>query len=205
MASVSFAKEIKRGIITENPILILALGLCPSLAVSTSVKNGLGMGLAATFVLAFSNVIISIIKGWIPDKVRIPCFIVVIATFVSILQLLIKAYVPLLDEQLGIFIPLIVVNCIILGRAEAFASKNNPFKSLVDGFVMGLGFTVSLLILSCIREFLGSNKLWDLLVVPDFKPMTAMILAPGGFFAIAFVMGMVNWIRGWKKKGVKKA
>jgi electron transport complex protein RnfE len=204
MPPVSVVKELKRGIITENPILILALGLCPSLAVSTSVKNGLGMGLAATFVLAFSNVIISIIKGWIPDKVRIPCFIVVIATFVSILQLLIKAYVPLLDSQLGIFIPLIVVNCIILGRAEAYASKNNPARSLVDGVVMGLGFTVSLLILSCIREFLGSNKLWDLLVIPGFKPVTVMVLAPGGFFAIAFVMGVVNWVRSGKK-GDRKA
>ena len=194
-------QELKRGIITENPILILALGLCPSLAVSTSVKNGLGMGLAATFVLACSNVIISIIKGWIPDKVRIPCYIVVIAAFVSILQLLIKAYVPALDSQLGIFIPLIVVNCIILGRAEAFASKNNPTRSLVDGIVMGLGFTVSLLILSCIREFLGSNKIFDLLVVPDFQPMTVFILAPGGFFAIAFVMAIVNCVRG--RKGAK--
>jgi len=194
-------QELKRGIITENPILILALGLCPSLAVSTSVKNGLGMGLAATFVLACSNVIISIIKGWIPDKVRIPCYIVVIAAFVSILQLLIKAYLPSLDSQLGIFIPLIVVNCIILGRAEAFASKNNPARSLVDGIVMGLGFTVSLLILSCIREFLGSNKIFDLLVVPNFQPMTAFVLAPGGFFAIAFVMGTVNCIR--NRKGAK--
>jgi electron transport complex protein RnfE len=194
-------QELKRGIITENPILILALGLCPSLAVSTSVKNGLGMGLAATFVLACSNVIISIIKGWIPDKVRIPCYIVVIAAFVSILQLFIKAYWPALDSQLGIFIPLIVVNCIILGRAEAFASKNNPSRSLVDGVVMGLGFTVSLLILSCIREFLGSNKIFDLLVVPNFQPMTVFILAPGGFFAIAFVMGIVNCVRG--RKGAK--
>jgi len=196
-------KELKRGIITENPILILALGLCPALAVSTSVKNGLGMGLAATFVLACSNVIISIIKGWIPDKVRIPCFIVVIAAFVSILQLLIKAYVPFLDSQLGIFIPLIVVNCIILGRAEAFASKNNPARSLIDGLVMGLGFTVSLLILSVIREFLGSNKIFDLMVIPGYQPMTAFVLAPGGFFVIAFVMAIINCFRG--KKEAKKA
>ncbi len=191
-------EEIKRGVVTENPILILALGLCPSLAVSTSVRNGLGMGLAATFVLACSNVIISIIKKWIPEKVRIPCFIVVIATFVSILQLILKAYIPVLDQQLGIFIPLIVVNCIILGRAEAFASKNNPFASLVDGLVMGMGFTVSLLILSVIRELLGSNKIFDLLVIPKFQPMTAFVLAPGGFFAIALVMGIVNFLRSRK-------
>jgi electron transport complex protein RnfE len=196
-------KELKRGIITENPILILALGLCPALAVSTSVKNGLGMGLAATFVLACSNVIISIIKGWIHEKVRIPCFIVVIAAFVSILQLLIKAYVPMLDSQLGIFIPLIVVNCIILGRAEAFASKNNPARSLVDGLVMGLGFTVSLLILSIIRELLGNNKIFDLMVIPNYQPMTVFVLAPGGFFVIAFVMAVVNCFRG-KKKEAKK-
>ncbi|MDR3013348.1 MAG: electron transport complex subunit E [Chitinispirillales bacterium] len=193
------AKELKRGIITENPILILALGLCPALAVSTSVKNGLGMGLASMFVLACSNVIISIIKAWIPEKVRIPCYIVIIATFVSILQLLIKAYTPALDSQLGIFIPLIVVNCMILGRAEAYASKNNPVHALIDGFVMGLGFTVALLILSGIREFLGSNKLLDLLVIPGFQPMTAFILAPGGFFVIALVMGVINYAQ--RKKG----
>jgi electron transport complex protein RnfE len=195
------AKELKRGVISENPILILALGLCPSLAVSTSVKNGLGMGVAATLVLMCSNVIISVVKNWIPDKVRIPCYIVIIAAFVSILHLLIKVYTPALDSQLGIFIPLIAVNCIILGRAEAFASKSNPVSSLVDGFVMGLGFTVSLLILSVIREFLGSNKIFDLLVVPNFQPMTVFLLAPGGFFVIAFVMGLVNYIRAKKEKG----
>lgn len=196
---MSIGAELKRGIITENPILILALGLCPALAVSTSVKNGLGMGLAATFVMICSNVIVSIAKGWIPNKVRIPCFIVIIATFVSIVQLLIRAYVPFLDRQLGIFIPLIVVNCMILGRAEAFASKNNLSKSFVDGVVMGLGFTIALVILSALREFLGSNKLFDLLVIPNFQPMTVFVLAPGGFFIIAFVMGIVNWIRSSKK------
>lgn len=192
-------KELKRGIITENPILVLALGLCPALAVSTSVMNGLGMGLASTFVLICSNVIVSIVKGWIPAKVRIPCFIVVIATFVTITQLLIKAYAPLLDSQLGIFIPLIVVNCMILGRAEAFASRNNPFKALIDGLVMGIGFTIALVILSAIRELLGSNKIFDLMVIPGFQPMTVFILAPGGFFAIAFVMAIVNHIRNKKE------
>ncbi|KMQ50483.1 Electron transport complex protein RnfE [Chitinispirillum alkaliphilum] len=196
-----FTGEIKRGVVTENPILILALGLCPALAVSTSVQNGVGMGLAATFVLICSNVIVSIIKGWIPEKVRIPCYIVIIATFVSILQLILQANFPALNRQLGIFIPLIVVNCMILGRAEAFASKSNPFRSLLDGLVMGLGFTFALLILSAIRELLGSNKLAGLLVIPRFEPMTAFILAPGGFFAIALVMGLINHFR-LKKEGV---
>ncbi|MDR0306748.1 MAG: electron transport complex subunit E [Chitinispirillales bacterium] len=192
-------EEVKRGVITENPILILALGLCPSLAVSTSVTNGLGMGLATMFVLVCSNIIISIIKGWVPDKVRIPCFIMVSAAFVSILHLFIKAYMPLLDQRLGIFIPLITVNCIILGRAEAFASKNSLSRSFTDGIVMGLGFTVSLLILSAIREFLGSNKLFDLMVIPKFQPLTAFALAPGGFFTIAFVMGVVSFLRSRKE------
>ena len=197
-----FSQEIKRGVLQENPILILALGLCPALAVSTSVQNGFGMGLAATFVLVCSNVIISIIKSWIPQKVRIPCYIVIIATFVSILQLVLEANFPTLNRQLGIFIPLIVVNCMILGRAEAFASKSNPWRSFIDGLVMGLGFTVALLVLSMIRELLGANKLAGLLVIPRFEPMTAFILAPGGFFAIAFVMGLINYIRA-KKEGAR--
>ncbi|MFP4416067.1 MAG: electron transport complex subunit RsxE [Chitinispirillaceae bacterium] len=192
-------QEFTRGILTENPILILALGLCPALAVSTSLQNGIGMGLAATFVLTCSNIIVSIIKGWIPAKVRIPCFIVVIATFVTIVQLLLKAYLPALDAQLGIFVPLIVVNCIILGRAEAYASKNNLFRAVVDGIVMGIGFTVALSTLSIIREILGSNKLWGLNFIPGFQPMTLFILAPGGFFTIALVMGLVNYFRSRKE------
>jgi len=188
-------EELKRGIIDENPILVLALGLCPSLATSTSVTNGLGMGLAATFVLACSNVFVSLLRKAIPDKVRIPCFIVVIATFVTIVQLLMKAYLPALDKQLGIFVPLIVVNCIILGRAEAYASKNNIFRSLIDGIVMGLGFTFALCILSVIREVLGSNKLFGLKFIPFYQPMTVFILAPGGFFTIAFVMGIVRHLK----------
>ncbi len=191
-------EELKRGVITENPILILALGLCPSLAVSTSLENGIGMGLAATFVLTASNVIISLAKQWIPAKIRIPCFIVVIATFVTMVQLVLKAYFPALDAKLGIFVPLIVVNCVILGRAEAFASKNNLFRSLLDGIVMGLGFTVALCILAIIREILGSNKLWGLKFAPGFEPMTLFILAPGGFLTIALVMGLVNYFRNRK-------
>jgi electron transport complex protein RnfE len=192
-------ENLKRGIFTENPIFVLVLGLCPSLATSTSLVNGIGMGLAATFVLACSNVIISIIKSLIPDKVRIPCYIVVIATFVTIVQLLMKAYLPALDKQLGIFVPLIVVNCIILGRAEAYASKNNVFKSLIDGIAIGLGFTVSLSVLSIIREVLGSNKLFGLKVIPSFNPMAVFILAPGGFFTIALVMMLIRYYSNRKK------
>lgn len=196
-------KELKRGIIDENPILILALGLCPALAVSTSLMNGIGMGAAATFVLVCSNIIVSLIKKAIPAKVRIPCYIIVIATFVTIVQLVMKAYFPVLDKQLGIFVPLIVVNCIILGRAEAFASKNSLFNSLVDGIVMGLGFTIALCILSILREILGSNKLMGLNFIPNFQPMTLFILAPGGFLTIAYVMALVNHFRDKDKKEAK--
>lgn len=184
--------EIKRGLLTENPIFVLVLGLCPSMATSTSIENGIGMGLAATFVLACSNVIISLVRKMIPDKVRIPCFIVIIATFVTVVQFLMKAYLPALDKQLGIFVPLIVVNCIILGRAEAFASKSNVFQSLIDGVVIGLGFTLALFILSFIRESIGSNKLLGLKFLPGYEPMTIFILAPGGFFTIALVMGLIR-------------
>ncbi len=193
-------EELKRGIFTENPIFILVLGLCPSLATSTAIKNGIGMGLAVTFVLACSNVIISVVRKVIPDKVRIPCFIVIIATFVSVVQLLMKAYLPALDKQLGIFVPLIVVNCIILGRAEAFASKNNIFLSLLDGIGIGLGYTLSLAVLSIIRESLGSNKLLGLNFIPGYEPMTVFILAPGGFFTIALVMALVRRYSSRKKE-----
>lgn len=189
-------EELKRGLVAENPILVLALGLCPALAVSTAVTNGFGMGLAATFVLICSNLIISLVKQWIPAKVRIPCYIVVIATFVTIVELVMKAYLPALDKALGMFVPLIVVNCVILGRAEAFASKNNPLRAVLDGLVMGLGFTLALCILSTIRELFGANKLLDLKVVPGFQPMTIFILSPGGFFTIALVMGLINYFRG---------
>ena len=192
--------ELKRGLITENPILILALGLCPALAVSTSIKNGIGMGLAATFVLTCSNLIVSLVRRGIPPRVRIPCYIVVIATFVTIVELVMKAYFPGLNERLGIFVPLIVVNCVILGRAEAFASKNSLGRSVLDGIVMGMGFTAALCLLSAIRELLGSNKLGGLLVVPGYEPMTLFILAPGGFLTIAFVMATVNHLRGRKER-----
>lgn len=192
------AKEIKRGIVTENPIFVLALGLCPALGVSTSVVNGLGMGLAATFVLICSNIIISLVKNFIPAQVRIPSYIVVIATFVTIVEMVMEAYLPALFNTLGLFIPLIVVNCVILGRAEAYASKHNVFKSALDGLVMGLGFTVGLVILSTIREILGANKLFGFTFIPDFEPMTIFILAPGGFFTIAFVIALINYFQGRK-------
>lgn len=193
------AEDFKRGIFTENPIFVLALGLCPALAISTSLYNGIGMGLAATIVLVCSNVTISIVKKFIPDKVRIPCYIVVIATFVTIVQLLMKAYLPTLDKQLGIFIQLIVVNCIVLGRAEVYASKNNVVKSFIDGIAIGLGFTFSLAILSIIREVLGANKLFGMKVIPSFEPMTVFIMAPGGFFTIALVMIIVRYYNSRKK------
>lgn len=191
-------KELKRGIVTENPIFVLALGLCPALGVSTSVVNGLGMGLAATFVLICSNIIISLVKNFIPTQVRIPSYIVIIATFVTIVEMVMEAYMPALFNTLGLFIPLIVVNCVILGRAEAYASKHNVFKSALDGLVMGLGFTVGLVILSMIREILGANMLMGFTFIPGFEPMTIFILAPGGFFTIAFVIGIINYFQGRK-------
>ncbi|MDR0303502.1 MAG: electron transport complex subunit E [Chitinispirillales bacterium] len=196
-----FLQELKRGVFTENPIFVLALGLCPTLGVSTSVQNGIGMGVATTAVLICSNLIISLVKGIIPDRVRIPCFIVVIATFVSVIQLLIKAYFPELDARLGIFIPLIVVNCIIFARAESFATKNNVSKSAIDGLVMGLGYTFALVTLSAIRELLGANKLLGLSVIPQYSPMVIFILAPGGFFTIALVLAIINSFKPGVKNG----
>jgi len=190
-----FMQELRRGVISENPILILGLGLCPALGVSTSVQNGIGMGVATTAVLIGSNTIISLFKKLIPDRVRIPCYIVVIATFVSVIQLIIKAYYPDLDTHLGIFIPLIVVNCIIFARAESFAAKNPVLPSITDGLVMGIGYTLALVVISGIREFLGANRLFGLSVIPDFSPMTIFILAPGGFFSIAAVLAIINHIK----------
>lgn len=186
-------KELKRGVLDENPVLVMALGLCPALATTTSLENGIGMGIAATFVLVCSNVIISLIRNFIPAKVRIPSYIVVIASFVTIVQLYMQAYFPELNKQLGIFIPLIVVNCVILGRAEAYASKNNVLLSLLDGVVVGAGFIVALALLSAIREILGANKIWGLTVIPGFQPASVMVLAPGGFLTIAALIALRNW------------
>ena len=187
--------EFKKGIIKENPIFFLVLGLCPALAVSNSLNNALGMGLAATFVLVFSNSIISLIRKFIPHKIRIPCFIVVIATFVTIVELIMKAYFPVLDKSLGIFIPLIVVNCIILGRAEVFASRNRLFVSIVDGLGMGFGFTLALMIIAGIREFLGNGTLFGLKVIVGFEPALTFALAPGALLVLGLLIGGIRWIR----------
>jgi electron transport complex protein RnfE len=188
-------KEFLKGIVKENPTFVLALGLCPTLAVSISMINGLGMGIAATFVLVFSNIIISMIKNFVPDKIRIPCFIVVIATFVTITELLMKAYSPALNRALGIYVPLIVVNCIVLGRAEAFASKNNVWSSLFDGIGMGIGFTLALLLISGIRELLGAGTIFGLNVVKGFEPAFVIGMPSGALLVIGLLLGLFNVIK----------
>ena len=186
-------QTLTNGIWRENPIFKLVLGMCPTLAVTTSAENGLGMGLAATFVLVSSNVVVALLRNFIPDKVRIPAFIVIIATFVTIVQLLMEAFVPALFASLGLFIPLIVVNCIILGRAESFASKNAVLLSLMDGIGMGLGFTLGLLMISTVREILGNGTIFGItLFGASFQPAIMMILAPGGFLTLGFILATIN-------------
>ncbi|MEG0291535.1 MAG: electron transport complex subunit E [Anaerovoracaceae bacterium] len=192
-------KILTKGIIKENPVLVLLLGTCPTLATTTSAINGLGMGVSAMAVLICSNIVISILKNIIPDKVRIPCYIVVIAGFVTVVQMLLKAYMPALDASLGLFIPLIVVNCIILGRAEMFANKNSILDSALDGVGMGIGFSLTLTVMGLIREFFGSGTLFDIPVTSEFiSPMTIFMLAPGGFFVFAVLIAGVNWASGGK-------
>jgi electron transport complex protein RnfE len=185
--------EFTKGIIKENPALVLVLGTCPTLAVTTAASNAIGMGAAATFVLLGSNIVISLLRKVIPDKVRIPAFITIIATFVSIVQMLVAAYFPTLDKALGIYIPLIVVNCIIIARAEMFASKNKIFPSILDALGMGVGFTLALLAMGSVREILG-NGTWFGISLTDglFDPATVMILPPGGFLAFGFLIAIVN-------------
>lgn len=184
---------IFNGIVTENPTFRLVLGMCPTLAITTSVMNGLGMGLAATFVLICSNLVISLLRNVIPAKIRIPSFIVVIATFVTIVQLLMQAFLPSLYESLGVFIPLIVVNCIIFARAESFASKNPPLESACDGLGMGLGFTLAITLLSAIRELLGAGTLFGMQVMPEsYQPMAIITQAPGGFIMLGLLMVVMN-------------
>lgn len=197
---MKFSKELYRGIIKENPTLVLLLGMCPTLAVSSSAINGMGMGLAATVVLIGSNAVIALLKNLIPDKVRIPVFIVIIASFVTIIDLSMAGFTPELHEALGIFIPLIVVNCIILGRAEAFASKNGVGASVVDGLVMGLGFTIGLTVLGIIREFLGAGSFFGMkFVSPDASTVLLFILPPGAFIALGFLIAVVNRFAKGKK------
>lgn len=190
----SLLKEFLKGIGSENPTFRLILGLCPTLAVSTSVINGIGMGIAATFVLLGSNVMISLVRKFIPDQIRIPCFIVIIATFVTIVELTMKAYAPELSKALGIFVPLIVVNCIVLGRAEAFACKEGVFVSILDALGMGIGFTLALILISGIREMLGNGTLFGLLIVKNFEPVLYLVLAPGALLVIGLLIGGINFL-----------
>jgi electron transport complex protein RnfE len=196
---MNIGKTFMRGILYENPTFIQLLGMCPTLAVTTSAINGIGMGLATTAVLLGSNVAISLLKRFIPNKIRIPAFVVVIATFVTVVGLVMKAYFPALDNALGLFIPLIVVNCIILARAEAFASKHSVIQSGVDGIGMGLGFTISLTILGSVRELLGAGSIFGKLVFgASYQPALIMILPPGAFLALGLLLALYNWTRSKK-------
>ena len=189
-------ERLFNGLIKENPTFVLMLGMCPTLAVTTSAINGIGMGLTTTAVLIMSNIMISILRKVIPDGVRIPAFIVVIASFVTITELLLKAYIPTLYEALGLYIPLIVINCIILGRAESYASKNGVIYSAFDGLGMGLGFTLGLTCIGLIREIVGNGSVFDISVLPEsYEPLTIFILAPGAFLVLAFLVALMNKIK----------
>ena len=188
-------KVLMNGIINENPTFVLLLGMCPTWATTSSAINGLSMGLATMFVLICSNVVIALLKDLIPDMVRIPSFIVVIATFVTVLQMVMQAYVPDLYATLGIFIPLIVVNCIILGRAEAFASKNGPVPSFFDGLGIGLGFTMALTLLGAVRELLGTGKIFTITVWPEDYGMLMFVMAPGAFIILGYLIALVNKLK----------
>ena len=192
---MNYLNIIKNGIIKDNPTFVLMLGMCPTLATTTSALNGLSMGLATMTVLLCTNVVISCIKSITPDKVRIPVFIVVIAAFVTLLQMAIKAYLPDIDKALGLFIPLIVVNCIILGRAEAFAAKNTPLASLVDGIGIGLGFTLGLTLLGIVREVLGSGAIFGWVFIPDNYNILLFVLAPGAFITLGYLIAIVNKLK----------
>ncbi|APH17286.1 electron transport complex subunit E [Clostridium botulinum] len=186
-------ERLKNGIIDENVTFVQVLAMCPTLAVTSSAQNGIGMGLASTVVLMGSNLVISLLRKAIPEKIRIPSFIVVIAGFVTLLQFLMQGFVPALYQSLGIFIPLIVVNCVILGRAEAYASKNGPVSSIFDGLGQGLGFTISLTVIGMIRELLGAGQLFGHQIMPSsFQPALIMILAPGAFFTLGILMAIIN-------------
>ena len=188
-------KVLMNGIVKENPTFVLLLGMCPTLGTTSSAINGMGMGLATMFVLICSNVVISLIKNLVPDMVRIPIFVVVIASFVTLLQMVMQAYVPALYATLGLFIPLIVVNCIILGRAEAYASKNPVIPSFFDGLGMGLGFTIALTLLGGVREFLGTGKLFNIAIMPEEYGMLIFVLAPGAFIVLGYLIAIVNRLK----------
>ena len=191
-------KVFWNGLVKENPTFVLLLGMCPTLGTTSSALNGMSMGLATTAVLIFSNLIISLIKNLIPDMVRIPSFIVVIASLVTVLQMLIKAYAPEIDQSLGLFIPLIVVNCIILGRAEAFAAKNGPISSITDGLGMGLGFTFALTLLGAVRELLGTGRVFSVSLFSEDYGALVFVLAPGAFIALGYLIAIVNRLKAGK-------
>jgi len=195
MSKNSNLKVFLNGFINENPTFVLILGMCPTLATTSSAINGLSMGLATTFVLFGSNLVISLLKNIIPDNVRIPAYVVVIATFVSVVEMSMQAYLPALYESLGLFIPLIVVNCIVLGRAEAFAAKNNALKSSLDGLGMGLGFSMALTMLGTIREILGTGKAFGFTLFPDKYGMLLFVLAPGAFIALGYLIAVMSKLK----------
>jgi len=192
--------ELTKGVIRSNPIFVLLLGICPTLATSSSLQTAVAMGLAAAFVLVCSNIVIALIRNLVPKGVRIPCYIVVIASFVTMADLFLKAKAPDISSRIGIFIPLIVVNCIILGRAEAYASKNSVGNSLLDGVGMGIGFTLGLMLLAVIREVLGANSLWGHKgVLGSYNPMSVLIMAPGAFLLLGLLLGLFNWLGALRK------
>lgn len=188
-------KNFSKGFFKDNPVFVMLLGMCPTLGVTSSAINGLGMGLATTFVLVMSNIVVALVKDFIPEKVRIPSFIVIIASFVTIVEMVMQAYLPALFEALGLFIPLIVVNCLVLGRAEAFASKNTLGSSVVDGLGMGLGFSMALTMLGAVRELFGSGKIFGLPLFSESYGMLIFVLAPGAFIALGYLTAFINKVR----------
>ncbi len=192
---MNYFKILNNGIVRENPIFVLLLGMCPTLATTTSAINGMSMGLATMFVLVCSNVVVSLIKNLTPDKVRIPVFVVIIASFVTILQMSLQAYLPTVNKSLGLYIPLIVVNCIILGRAEAFACKNSPLASLTDGLGMGIGFTLALTILGAVRELMGAGSIFNIALLPETCNMLLFILPPGAFITLGYLIAIVDRLK----------
>lgn len=192
---MNYIKTITNGIVKENPTFVLLLGMCPTLATTTSATNGMSMGLATMFVLICSNFVISTIKNLVPDKVRIPVFVVVIAAFVSMLQMLMEAFLPEINKSLGIYIPLIVVNCVILGRAEAFACKNNPLASICDGIGIGLGFTIALTLLGAVREIIGAGSLFGTSLLPETCNVLLFVLPPGAFITLGYLIAIVNKLK----------